>query len=191
MQELIKNMLRESAKLKIELSKNTGIIEEIAKIVIGVYRQGKKVLVFGNGGSAADAQHIAAELVGRFNLEREGLAALALSTNTSILTALGNDYGFERIFARQVEALGEEGDCAIGISTSGNSPNVLEAIRIAKAKGLRTIGFTGAGGGKLAGEVEVYLAVPSNDTPRIQEVHITCGHIICQLVEGEICGYET
>ena len=137
----------------------------------------------GNGGSAADAQHWAAEIVGRFQKERPGMAALALTTDTSILTAIGNDYGYERIFARQVEGLGREGDVLVGISTSGNSGNVLAAIEMARTKGIRVIGFTAKGGGKMAGLCDVLLDVPSENTARTQEIHEIMGHIICELVE--------
>ena len=137
----------------------------------------------GNGGSAADAQHWAAEIVGRFQKERPGMAALALTTDTSILTAIGNDYGYERIFARQVEGLGREGDVLVGISTSGNSGNVLAAIETARTKGIRVIGFTAKGGGKMAGLCDVLLDVPSENTARTQEIHEIMGHIICELVE--------
>ncbi len=190
MEERITEALKEAARLKSEVSKEAKTIQEMVKVIVETYRRGKKVLIFGNGGSAADAQHMAAELVGRFKLERKALPAIALTTDTSILTAIGNDYGFERVFARQIEALAEEGDCALGISTSGNSPNVLEAIEVAKERGLKTIGFTGAGGGRLAGMVDLCLKAPSKDIPRIQEVHITCIHIICQLVEETIFGED-
>jgi len=147
------------------------------------YKNGNKVLLFGNGGSAADAQHIAAELVGRFKLQRRALPAIALTTDTSILTALGNDYSFEWVFCRQVEALAQRGDIVIGISTSGNSPNVLKAIQCATDAGCRTIGLLGGTGGMLKSAVHIPVIVPSNDTPRIQECHILLGHIICDIVE--------
>jgi D-sedoheptulose 7-phosphate isomerase len=149
-------------------------------------RAGRKVLVCGNGGSAADAQHFAAELVGRFTRERRAWPALALTTDTSALTAIGNDYGFDRVFARQVEAHGRPGDVLVGISTSGGSPNVLAAVETARARGLVTIGLTGRDGGALGRAVNVHLNVPSQSTARIQEVHITLLHVLCDLVEQEL-----
>jgi D-sedoheptulose 7-phosphate isomerase len=142
--------------------------------------------LFGNGGSAADAQHIAAEFVGRFIPDRVPLPALSLATDTSALTALGNDYGYNTVFSRQVEALGNAGDVAIGISTSGNSPNVLEAVDAARKKGLFTIGFTGSDGGKMKGRTDVLFCVPTRMTPRIQETHITLGHVLCELIDREL-----
>jgi D-sedoheptulose 7-phosphate isomerase len=149
-------------------------------------RGGHKVLFFGNGGSAADSQHLAAELVGRFGPDRSPLAAISLSTDTSILTAVGNDYGYENIFARQIAGLGHAGDTAIAISTSGNSPSVLGGIDVARSKGLFTVGFTGETGGKMQGRVEVLFRVPSRQTPRIQETHILLGHILCELVDRQL-----
>jgi len=148
--------------------------------------KGNKVLLFGNGGSAADAQHIAAEFVGRFAFDRPALPALALSVNSSSVTAIGNDYGFDYIFARQIEALGRPGDSVIGISTSGNSLNVLRAMSVARQMGLHTIALTGCDGGKLKAEAEYCIGVPSNETPRIQECHIMIGHIMAELVEQAI-----
>jgi D-sedoheptulose 7-phosphate isomerase len=149
---------------------------------------GRKVLLFGNGGSAADAQHIAAELIGRFRNERRPLPAVALTTDTSILTAIGNDYGFDQIFARQMRALGQKGDVAVAISTSGNSPNVLVATDAARELGLITIGLTGGDGGKLGPKVQYHLNVPHNLPARVQEVHIMIGHIVCELVEENLKG---
>ncbi|WP_037989193.1 SIS domain-containing protein [Tepidiphilus margaritifer] len=146
---------------------------------------GGKILLLGNGGSAADCQHIAAEIVGRYKRERRGLPAIALTTDTSILTAVGNDYGFERIFSRQVEALCTPKDVVIGLSTSGNSPNVLAAIHTAREIGAYTLGLTGANGGKLAQTCDLCLIVASNDTPRIQEAHILVGHMLCDLIDAE------
>ena len=189
--ELIKSRLQESARVKEEILDNietVKIIAKIAEVIIEAYRKGKKVILFGNGGSAADAQHIAAELVGKYYLERAPLPAIALTVNTSSLTAIGNDYSFAQVFAKQLEALGEAGDVAIGISTSGNSENVLEALKAAKEKGLITIGFTGKKGGRLKDAVDYCLHIPSDDTPRIQEGHITVGHIICEIVERELFG---
>lgn len=165
-------------------------IEEISREIINCYRNKGKVVVFGNGGSAADAQHIVGELVGKFQTERESLPAIALNTNASVVTAVGNDYGFNAIFKRQIEGLVNGKDLAIGISTSGNSENVVEGLLKAKEKGAKTVGFTGKGGGKMKDIVDILLDVPSGGTPRIQEGHITAGHIICGLVEKEIFSEE-
>jgi len=158
-------------------------IRNAAELISSTFSSGGKVLICGNGGSAADAQHIAAEFVGRYETERIALPAIALTTDTSALTALANDYDFERIFARQVEALGREGDCLIAISTSGNSPNVLAAVMAARSLGIKIIGFTGAHGKRLAGLSDIAIMVPSERTARIQEGHITAGHIICELID--------
>lgn len=147
---------------------------------------GGKILLFGNGGSAADAQHIAAELSGRYKSERQGLAGIALTTDTSVLTAVGNDYGFDRVFDRQVEALGREGDLLIGISTSGNSKNVLRALSLGRNMGCKTIGFSGRDGGAMSEFCDINLVVPSDDIPRIQEMHIMIGHIIAQAIDDSI-----
>ena len=149
-------------------------------------KAGNKILIFGNGGSAADAQHIAAELVGRYKVERRGLPAIALSTDTSALTAIGNDYGYDRVFDRQVEALANEGDLLIGISTSGNSANVNNALKRGKELGCKTIGLSGKGGGEMNGLCDLNIVVPSDDTPRIQEMHIMIGHILCQAIDSTI-----
>ena len=146
---------------------------------------GHKILLCGNGGSAADAQHIAAELTGRYKIERKGLPAIALTTDTSALTAIGNDYGYEHVFSRQVEALARKGDLLIGISTSGNSRNVIYALQKAKEIGCRTIGFSGKGGGKMNDVCDLNIIIPSDDTARIQEMHIMIGHILCQLIDNE------
>ena len=146
---------------------------------------GHKVLFCGNGGSAADSQHLAAEFVGRFQKERRGLPAIALTVDTSILTAVGNDYGYDKVFVRQVEALAQAGDVLVGISTSGNSANVVEAIELAKAKGVYCVGMTAAGGGKMAMLCDECIAVPAKITARAQEMHILIGHILCELVDGE------
>ncbi len=161
-------------------------IDRAAALLIETLERGGKVLTFGNGGSAADAQHFADELAGRFDRERPALPALALTANTSDLTAIGNDYGFDHVFARLVQAHGREGDLALGISTSGNSPNVLAAVEEARDRGLRTIGLTGKGGGKLAGCVDVPVVVPSAVTARIQETHITVLHVLCELVDDAL-----
>lgn len=161
-------------------------VEQTATLIVDTLNAGGKVLLAGNGGSAADAQHIAAEFVSRFHYDRPGLAAIALTTDTSILTAIGNDYGYERLFARQVQALGRKGDVFIGISTSGNSGNVLEALQVARSMGLTTVGFAGQTGGKMVESCDLLLRMPSKETPKIQEGHIAIGHIICGLVEATI-----
>jgi D-sedoheptulose 7-phosphate isomerase len=181
--------IKASIAVKTQLLSNPELVSNVAKvseIVLHSIEEGKKVLLFGNGGSAADAQHIAAEFVGRFAFDRPPLSALALSVNTSCLTAIGNDYGFDAVFSRQIEALGRAGDLAIGISTSGNSRNVLTAVLTAKRLGLHTVGLTGCSGGKLKSAVDYCICVPSNETPRIQECHILIGHIISELVEETI-----
>jgi len=160
-------------------------LDRIAVTVKEALAKGNKVLFCGNGGSAADSQHLAAEFVGRFQKERAGLPALALTVDTSILTAVGNDYGFDKVFVRQVEALANAGDVIVGISTSGNSPNVVAALELAKAKGLYCVGMTAAGGGKMAELCHECLAVPTKITARAQEMHILLGHILCELVDGE------
>lgn len=159
------------------------------ELLVAALRAGSKVLLFGNGGSAADAQHIAAEFVGRFVRQREGLAAVALTTDTSALTAIANDFGYDEVFARQVRALGRAGDAAIAISTSGRSPSVLKAVEACKAIGIRTIGLTGGDGGPLAAAVDVPLIVTASTlSARIQETHITIGHVLCELVDRELSG---
>ena len=165
---------------------SAGAIAAAAERVILAFRAGHKLLAFGNGGSASDAQHLCTELAGRYVRERPGLPAIALTANTSDLTAIGNDYGYDRVFARLVEAHGRAGDVAIAISTSGNSPNVLEAVAVARQRGLTTIGLCGRGGGKLAGCVDVPIVVPSDHTPRIQETHIAIVHVLCELVDDAL-----
>jgi D-sedoheptulose 7-phosphate isomerase len=187
--ESIRSAVAESVRLKQEFfAANEDRIVDAASRVCRTLENGCKLLLFGNGGSAADAQHIAAELVGRFYHERRALAALALTTNTSILTAVGNDYGYEQVFVRQIQAMGRAGDMAIGISTSGNSRNVCAAATVAKEMGLATIGLTGCDGGLLASLVDCHLHVPSRNTARIQEVHILVGHVLCELVEKHMKG---
>ncbi len=158
-------------------------VARAAELVILAMKAGRKVLIFGNGGSAADAQHFAAELTGRYKRERRGLPAIALTTDTSALTAIGNDYGYEKVFVRQAEALSTPGDVLIGLSTSGNSPNVVSALRFAKDLGCPTIGFTGLKGGQMASFCDVNLAVPSDNTPRIQEGHGLLIHALCEMIE--------
>ncbi|MBC7898449.1 MAG: SIS domain-containing protein [Saprospiraceae bacterium] len=161
-------------------------VAQCAAIILETFRNGRKVLLCGNGGSAADAQHIAAEFVGRYETERKALPAIALTTDTSALTALANDYDFERIFSRQVDALAQEGDCLIAISTSGNSPNVIAAVMAARKRGCRIVGMTGAAGKKLAGLSDACLMVPSDRTARIQEAHIATAHVWCEMVDAEM-----
>jgi len=188
-EEQIAEEIQESMRVKERVLRGlVPQIKELAQALIQAYRGKGKVVLFGNGGSAADAQHIACELVGRFEKGRRALPAIALSTNTSTLTAIGNDYGYEASFARQVEAFVGEGDIAIGISTSGNAANVLQGLRVAKEKGAKTVGLSGKSGGKLKSLVDLCLVVPSDSTPRIQEAHITIGHIICGIVERELFG---
>ena len=184
---LIEHFVTESLRVKSEFFQNNAtLIADTAEKMAQALRDGRKILLFGNGGSAADAQHIAAEFVGRFMPDRMPLAALSLAADSSALTSLGNDYGFNAVFSRQVQALGNTGDIAIGISTSGNSPNVLEAMDVARTKGLLTIGFTGESGGKMNGRTDVLFRVPSRMTPRIQETHITLGHVLCELIDREL-----
>ncbi len=184
MRERIKDILLESIQVKEQLLRsNISQILEIAEVVIECLRKNGKMIIFGNGGSASDSQHIAAELVGRFKKDRTALAAVALTTNSSVLTSLANDYGYEIIFSRQIEAIGKKGDVAIGISTSGKAKNVVLGIKQAKKMGIKTILLTGTEGGELAKLADLSLLVPSCITARIQEAHITIGHIICELVE--------
>ena len=166
-----------------ELRKQTDIIEKIAGIWIKAIEGGNKVIFCGNGGSAADSQHLAAELMGKYKLDRNPLPALSLTCNISSLTAIGNDYGHEYIFSRPLKGIGNRGDVLVGISTSGNSQNVIEAFKIAKEKGIKTIAFTGSTGGKMIKEADISLCVPSDITNNIQEMHIAVGHIICEIVE--------
>ncbi|WP_457612492.1 D-sedoheptulose 7-phosphate isomerase [Methanocaldococcus sp.] len=180
----MKEYFEKSAKIKLKfIEENEENLRKAIEIIVKELKNGNKVLICGNGGSAADAQHFAAEIVGRFKLERKGFPAIALTTDTSILTAIGNDYGFDKIFERQVEALGKKGDILVSISTSGNSENVIRAVNKAKEIGIFTIGLLGKGGGKLKDIVDLALIVPSNDTARIQECHLTIYHVICEEVE--------
>ncbi|MBJ6723260.1 D-sedoheptulose 7-phosphate isomerase [Geomesophilobacter sediminis] len=184
MQDEIKAQLRQHVEVMTAIERDLAQpVQDAVELLLAAYRSGRKLLVMGNGGSAADAQHLAAEIVGRFKMERRALPALALTTDTSILTAVGNDYGFDAVFSRQVEALAETGDVVIGISTSGNSPNVQKALEVANAKGCRTVALLGKDGGTIKDVAELSLIVPSNDTPRIQEGHITIIHIVCDLFE--------
>jgi D-sedoheptulose 7-phosphate isomerase len=180
---LIAQRIHAHMEITQQLLQQTTVFLQVAERLIGAFTAGKKALLFGNGGSAADAQHIAAELVGKFYFDRPALPAEALTVNTSSLTAIGNDYSFEQVFSRQIEAFGAAGDVCIGISTSGNSRNVVEAFRAARRKGIVTVALTGATGGQMATETDYCMRIPSTDTPRIQEHHILVGHIICELVE--------
>jgi D-sedoheptulose 7-phosphate isomerase len=191
--QLIQSHIQDSIAAKTAILATPALMADIEKttsVITDAYRKGNKTLLAGNGGSAADAQHIAGELVSRFYFDRPGLPAIALHTDTSILTAIGNDYGYEQIFSRQVQAQGVAGDVFIGITTSGNSANILQALRVCREKGIFTIGFTGASGGKMADWCDICLKVPSKDTPRIQESHIMIGHIICCVVEQNLFGSE-
>lgn len=186
LQEVL-NSFRTGTDLRNQVARDCGEnIVDAAMLIARCLRGGGKLLLFGNGGSAADAQHLAAEFVGRFRIERQALPAIALTTDSSILTAVGNDYGFDQIFARQVQALGRPGDVAIGISTSGNSPNVTSAITQAAKQELKTIGLAGKDGGSLAKCVDISITVASTNVAMIQECHITIGHILCELVENEL-----
>ncbi|MFQ5632865.1 MAG: SIS domain-containing protein [bacterium] len=175
---------------KLVIEKNITVLEKITEVSLKALQNGKKLLFCGNGGSAADSQHIAAEFVSKYKRNRRALPAIALTVDTSILTSGGNDFGYEYIFSRQVEALGQEGDVLFAISTSGNSPNVLIAVEEAKKKGIVTVGFTGESGGKLSDLVDLSFNVPSSDTARIQEVHITAAHALCDIIEQELCGTD-
>ncbi|MBD3842887.1 MAG: D-sedoheptulose 7-phosphate isomerase [Campylobacterales bacterium] len=191
MTSYINNQIEKSLKLKQDLfssNETKQMIQEVSDEIIKAYKNGKKTLIAGNGGSAADAQHIAGEFVSRFYFDRPGLASIALTTDTSILTAIGNDYGYEKLFSRQLQANGVSGDVFIGISTSGNSKNVIEALNYAKANGIITVGLTGEKGGIMKELCDYCICMPSNETPRVQEGHILVGHIICAVVEEAIFG---
>ncbi len=186
-QKLIQRRIEQSIRVKQRFSKRLmGAIGVAAERIVESYEAGGKLILFGNGGSAADAQHIACELVGRFLEERRALEAIALGTNVSTLTSIGNDYGYDRVFERQIDAVAKSGDVGVGISTSGGSRNIVRAMRRAKAIGCTTIGMTGQSGGKLKAAVDILLNIPSKETPRIQESHILIGHIICELVERAV-----
>ena len=189
--ELINKAIQNSIEAKKKIFQDNNLLiamERIAEEMIRAFREGKKVLFCGNGGSAADAQHLAAELSGKFYLDREPLPAEALHVNTSYLTATANDYSFNEVFARLVRGTGKKGDILVGISTSGNSANVIRAVEEAKKKVMLTVGFTGESGGKMKEIVDFLINVPTADTPRIQEAHILVGHIICEIVEKKIFG---
>lgn len=184
----IRQQLRESARVKKSFSDE--LLEKIARCAetcAAAIQAGHKLIFFGNGGSAADAQHLAAELVVRLHRDRPGLAAISLATNTSVLTAAGNDLGFERIFSRQIESLASAGDILLALSTSGNSANIVNGVEVGRARRTFTVGLTGETGGKLAGKVDLLLNVPSRNAQHIQESHITIGHIVCGLIEQTCC----
>jgi D-sedoheptulose 7-phosphate isomerase len=188
MSEKIQSLIRASISVKEKLANDPSllrVIDQAVSLIVKAFRDGNRVYFCGNGGSAADAQHLAAEFSGRFYIDREALPAEALHCNTSYLTAVANDYSYELIYARLIRGIGQKGDILIGLSTSGNSGNIVKAFEVAREKGLHTIGLTGEGGGKMKPLSDHLLAVPSKDTPRIQESHILIGHIICQLVEEQ------
>ena len=189
--DFVAQQIRESIKVKEAMLADAGLVSQIEQVawrIVDSYRNGGKVLIAGNGGSAADAQHITAELVSRFTFDRPALPAMALTTDTSILTAISNDYGYEKLFARQLQANGREGDVFIAISTSGNSKNVINGLAVAKEMGIASIGLTGASGGAMATLCDLCICVPSDSTPRIQESHILIGHILCAAVEEALFG---
>ena len=184
--EFIKNYIEKSIETKRNILENENIlskIRDVSLVIVDSLKNGGKVLICGNGGSAADSQHIAAELVGRLSFDRPGLPAMALTVDSSILTAVGNDYGYEMVFSRQVQACAQKGDVLIGISSSGNSKNVVNAILEAKEKGVFTVGFTGEKDGLISANADITIKIPSSETPIIQESHIMAGHIICAMVE--------
>ena len=191
----MKNFIKEEVKLSYETKQNIyenseflDIVTTVAQKCVNVYKESKKILIAGNGGSAADAQHFAAELVGRYGFDRPSLPSLALTTDTSNITAIGNDYGYEFIFSRQIESMANSGDLFIGISTSGNSQNVINAFEAARNKGVTTVALTGRDGGKMSALADYAIVVPSNSTPRIQESHLLIEHIICDIIEQEMFG---
>lgn len=187
MKEIAKQAFRDHAKV-VELSEQVLLdeIDNVAMLIYNAFQRGKKILLFGNGGSAGDAQHIAAEFTGRFVKERKGLPAIALTTDTSALTAIANDYGYEDVFRRQIEALAQSEDILLGISTSGNSPNILKALEYGKKRGCHVIGLSGRNGGQMNAICDINIVVPSDVTARIQEMHIFIGHIICEIVDEKI-----
>jgi D-sedoheptulose 7-phosphate isomerase len=187
----IKDQIKKSYETKQAIYENENLInkiEEVSKLCVKIYRGKNKTILAGNGGSAADAQHIAAELVGRYGFDRPSIPSLALTTDTSCLTAIGNDYGYDMVFSRQLEGMGQEGDLFIGISTSGNSKNIINAFISAKNMGITTVALVGRDGGEMAKIADIALIVPSDSTPRIQESHILIGHIICDVIEKELFG---
>ena len=192
MKEEIAQIFRESADLKLRfIRQNADVLVQVVRMIVAAFKSGNKVLLFGNGGSAADAQHMAGEFVNRFLIERPPLPAISLTTDTSVLTSISNDYGYADSFSKQVKALGKEGDVAIGISTSGAAANVIKAVKVAREMGLKTVGLSGRDGGELAKNVDVAIVVDSPVTPRIQEVHITIGHVICEMVDRMLFQHPT
>jgi D-sedoheptulose 7-phosphate isomerase len=184
MKEAISRIIQESVDLKLRFGQKYGeTLSQVIKLIVEAFKAGNKLLLFGNGGSAADAQHLAAEFINRYLIERPPLPAIALTTDTSVLTSISNDYSFQDVFVKQIKALGKAGDVAIGISTSGASANVIKGLKVAKEMGLKTIALVGGDGGELAKLADLALIVESTSTPRIQEVHITIGHIICEMVD--------
>jgi D-sedoheptulose 7-phosphate isomerase len=189
MKETIIQAFEESARIKVKFAReNTDKIVEVVQLIAQAFREGRKVILFGNGGSAMDASHIAAEFMNRFLIERPPLPAVALNADTALITCISNDYDFSQVFSKQLSALGHEGDVVIGISTSGNSPNVIKGLEVAKKNGMKTVALTGGTGGKMAGLADYAFIIPTKVTPRIQEAHITLGHTICQLVDEELFG---
>ncbi len=189
MKDAIIKAFDESAQIKVKfVRENIDKIIDVVQLIAQAFREGKKVILFGNGGSAMDASHIAAEFVNRFLMERPPLPAIALNTDAAVLTSISNDYDFSQVYSKQLSALGHEGDVVIGISTSGNSPNVIKAIDVAKKNGMKTVILTGGTGGKMAAMADVTFIVPTKVTARIQETHITLGHAICQMVDEELFG---
>lgn len=191
MKNYIQKQIADSAATKQAILENDALVNllvEVAQACVEVYRNGKKILIAGNGGSAADAQHFAAELVGRYGFDRPSLPSIALTTDSSNLTAIGNDYGYEYVFSRQLEGLAQEGDLFIGISTSGNSQNVINAFESAKERGVTTVALVGRDGGKMAAMADFAIVIPSNATPRIQESHLLIEHMICDIIEKEMFG---
>jgi len=189
MKEAVIKIFEEGARVKVAFAKeNADRIVEVVHLIARTFREGHKVILFGNGGSATDASHIAAEFVNRFLIDRPPLPAIALNTDIAVLTSISNDFGYDQIFSKQLSALGHEGDVVIGISTSGNSPNVIKALDVAKKNGMKTVVLTGGTGGKMVNIADYTFVVPSRHTPHIQETHITLGHIICQLVDEELFG---
>lgn len=184
MKEKILKAFEESSSVKQQfIQENVDMVVEVSKLLSDTFNNGNKLMLFGNGGSASDASHIAGEFVNRFKKERPGLPAIALNTDMAVMTAIANDYDFTEIFARQLKVIAQDGDAVIAISTSGNSPNILKAMDTAKKKKIKIIAFTGAKGDKMAAKAHYAFVVPSSNTPRIQETHITLGHVLCQMVE--------
>lgn len=191
MKNYIKDQIKKSFETKQAIYQNEELLNkivEVCKLCVELYKGKNKTILAGNGGSAADAQHIAAELVGRYGFDRPSIPSLALTTDTSCLTAIGNDYGYDKVFSRQLEGMGQSGDIFIGISTSGNSKNIINAFEVAKEKGIKTIALVGRDGGEMAKIADIALVIPSDSTPRIQESHILIGHIICDIIEKETFG---